>query len=184
MVCVAAGAGCTRTAPQITTRTTAIPGTNFPLLVVSTTSTGPSSTQPPAGTVDPYAFRYVVKSGDTIVGIASRHGVSPNEVVAVNRWSDGLKHPLQPFDVILIPGNGTLDTSTAATNADGSVLLDDEGNCMQTYTVLATDNSRSRVARKFKIDVAELDAANVDTAGYSVFYEGLKIIVPTCEVKA
>ena len=176
--------GCTRTASQATTRTTEIPGTQFPLLEVSTTSSSSIPDGEAGRVIDPYAFRYVVKSGDTIVGIASRHGVTTKELVEVNSWDEGLKHRLNPFDVIMIPGNGTLDTSTAATNADGTLAVDADGNCVQRYTVKATDTSRTKVAKRFKIDVDELDAANTETRGYGAFYKGLEIIVPTCEVKA
>lgn len=48
----------------------------------------------------------------------------------------------------------------------------------QEYTIKPTDTSRQKVADLFGITVAELDAANVATPGYSAFYPGLKIKIP------
>ncbi|MCU1504661.1 MAG: hypothetical protein JWM12_4015, partial [Ilumatobacteraceae bacterium] len=40
------------------------------------------------------------------------------------------------------------------------------------------DVSRVKVAAKFDVTVAQLDAANTGTKGYSAFYPGLKIVIP------
>jgi hypothetical protein len=52
--------------------------------------------------------------------------------------------------------------------------------CAQgTYTITEDDTSRLKVANKVGTTVEALDAANADTPGYSAFYPGLVIKLPT-----
>lgn len=46
------------------------------------------------------------------------------------------------------------------------------------YTIVATDNTRQKVADRFDVTVEALDAANAGTPGYGSFYAGLQIVIP------
>ena len=71
---------------------------------------------------------------------------------------------------------GTTESSTAATTA---TTLAPTGDCtIGSYVITEDDTSRTKVAEQFDITVAQLDAANANTSGYSAFYPGLKIIIP------
>lgn len=68
------------------------------------------------------------------------------------------------------PGQSSATTSTVAGGAD---------NCKAgSYTITKDDTTRIKVASKFNVTVAQLDAANTGTSGYSAFYPGLKIVIP------
>lgn len=165
-------AACSTPAQTSAPRTTAIPSTNFVLLQVSTTTTLPAARQQAAGTVaDLTSFLYVVQDGDTLIGIADKHDITFQQLIAANQWTDGLRHRLYPGDNIRIPGTAKLPT------AGGAVVTN---RCLTTYTITSSDTSRLKVAKRFKIDVAKLDQANIDTLGYAAFYPGLKINIPKC----
>jgi peptidoglycan hydrolase-like protein with peptidoglycan-binding domain len=77
-------------------------------------------------------------------------------------------------------------TTPPPTDAAGGVVtsvaggtLPPPGVCVPgTYTIQATDTTRTRVAEKFDVTVEALDAANANTAGYGAFFPGLDIIIP------
>jgi LysM repeat protein len=80
--------------------------------------------------------------------------------------------------VNVTPGTAfaTIPPPTTATTVPGGGPSTTAGQ--QTYTIVEGDTSRQKVADRFGVTVAALDAANAGTAGYNQFYVGLAIIIP------
>jgi LysM repeat protein len=162
----------------------------------------PATTEPPADTLaegDPDAIvegtqEYTVQSGDAPYVLVTRFGISLEDLLAVNEWTDPSQFPF-PGTVILLPpgaksvatvtattdsGDTTTDTSTETeTEAAPTETIPDAGdNCAQgTYTIVEGDYL-GKVASKFDVTVEALNAANASTPGYSSFYVGLEIVIP------
>ena len=158
----------------------------------------PATTEPPADSVAANADGvvegtqdYTVQSGDAWYVLVSRFGVSIDDLLAVNEWTDLNTFP-NPGDVILIPPGGKSvaaaaagststgdSSSTGATEtAPGETIPDAGDNCSQgTYTLVDGDYP-GKVASKFDVTVDALNTANVNTSGYSAFYVGLEIAIP------
>lgn len=156
----------------------------------------PATTEPPTDTLaegDPDAIvegiqEYTVQSGDAPYVLVTRFGISLEDLLGVNEWTDPSQFPF-PGTVILIPPGAKSvtaaatdagDTSTdAATDATPAETIPDAGdNCSQgTYTIVEGDYL-GKVASKFDVTVDALNAANVSTPGYSSFYVGLEIVIP------
>jgi LysM repeat protein len=160
--------------------------------------------RPPATTVpvdtladgDPDAIvegiqEYTVQSGDAPYVLVTRFGISLEDLLGVNEWTDPSQFPF-PGTVILIPP-GAKSVTAAATTDSGDTSTDDEAddeatptetipdagdNCSQgTYTIVEGDYL-GKVASKFDVTVDALNAANASTSGYSSFYVGLEIVIP------
>ncbi len=156
----------------------------------------PATTVPPVdpATVDPAAVvegtqEYTVQSGDAPYVLVQRYGVTLEDLLAVNEWSDPSQFPF-PGTVILIPPGATSVTAAADTSTGDAATDDSEAatpaetipdagdNCAPgTYSVEEGD-FLGRVASKFDVTVDALNAANVNTSGYSSFYVGLEIVIP------
>jgi LysM repeat protein len=159
----------------------------------------PATTEPPADTLaegDPDAIvegtqEYTVQSGDAPYVLVTRFGISLEDLLAVNEWTDPSQFPF-PGTVILIPPGAksvtaaaTTDTGDTATDgateteATPTETIPDAGdNCSQgTYTIVEGDYL-GKVASKFDVTVDALNAANASTPGYSSFYVGLEIVIP------
>ncbi len=164
----------------------------------------PATTEPPAGTLaegDPDAIvegtqEYTVQAGDAPYVLVTRFGVSLEDLLGVNEWTDPSQFPF-PGTVILIPPGAksvtapaaaptdTGDTDDTTTDADADAdaapaeTIPDAGdNCSQGTYTLAEGDFPNRVADKFDVTVDALNAANAGTAGYDAFYVGLEIIIP------
>lgn len=160
----------------------------------------PATTEPPADTVaegDPDAIvegtqEYTVQSGDAPYVLVTRFGISLEDLLAVNEWTDPSQFPF-PGTVILLPPGAksvaaatattdsdetTTDTSTETEAAPTETIPDAGDNCAQgTYTIVEGDYL-GKVASKFDVTVDALNAANASTPGYSSFYVGLEIVIP------
>ncbi|HSP29433.1 MAG TPA: LysM peptidoglycan-binding domain-containing protein [Ilumatobacteraceae bacterium] len=160
----------------------------------------PATTVPPvdSAAVDPAAVvegtqEYTVQSGDAPYVLVERFGITLEDLLAVNEWSDPSQFPF-PGTVILIPPGATSVTAAADSAADTSTddaattdsaaatpteTIPDAGdNCAPgTYTIVEGDYI-GKVASKFDVTVDALNAANVNTSGYSSFYVGLEIVIP------
>jgi LysM repeat protein len=164
----------------------------------------PATTLPPTDTLaegDPEAIvegiqEYTVQSGDAPYVLVTRFGISLEDLLGVNEWTDPSQFPF-PGTVILIPPGAksvtaatattdSADTSTDATTeteteteATPTETIPDAGdNCSQgTYTIVEGD-FLGKVASKFDVTVEALNAANASTPGYSAFYPGLEIVIP------
>ena len=91
-----------------------------PVLPPATTAAVPTTTT--SGVVGATApgpdVRHVVVAGDSVSVLADRYGVSPDVLVALNGWTEGIEHPLLIGDVIAVPGPAaTLPHVTTAASA-------------------------------------------------------------------
>ncbi len=175
-------------------------GTNFvvePTVPSTTTTTLP----PVAGAPIAGASTYTVLAGDLPYTIANKFKVGLNELITLNGWTlqgqfvtnfppAGTEIKIPPGATV--PGAETASTtatgstqpgaaspSTVAGGATSSTLAGGGDNCAAgSYTITKNDNARVKVANKFNVTVEQLDAANANTAGYSSFAPGLKIVIP------
>lgn len=142
------------------------------------------------GSVSVAEQEYTVVSGDYLFGIASRFGVTADAIVLANGWVDGISHPLSPGDKIKIPSGaivpapvttavpGAVTTTAAPASTDTTAVAPDSNGCTPgTHEIVAGDLP-GNVATKYDVTVAQLDAANVNTTGYTNFVVGVKIIIP------
>ena len=161
----------------------------------------PPATTEPVDTLaegDPDAIvegtqEYTVQSGDAPYVLVTRFGISLEDLLGVNEWTDPSQFPF-PGTVILIPPGAKSvtaapaatdttdsgDTSTdVANSATPTETIPDAGdNCSQgTYTIVEGDYL-GKVASNFDVTVDALNAANASTPGYSAFYPGLEIVIP------
>jgi LysM repeat protein len=158
---------------------TAIPPTATDYVVVDPPTTTVPVTEPPprtdsAGrivTTTTIPTEYEVQANDSVYKIAARFGLDPQQLADLNGWSDGVQHTILPGDTIKIappptsvPTSGSVPTST--------------GDCPTTYTIQAGDTARIAVAERFGITFEQMDAANVNTPGYSSFVVGTPITIP------
>jgi LysM repeat protein len=162
--------------------------------------------RPPATTVpvdtlaegDPDAIvegiqEYTVQSGDAPYVLVTRFGISLEDLLGVNEWTDPSQFPFPGTVILIPPGAKSVTAATAATTDSGDTSADDEAeaeatpaetipdagdNCSQgTYTIVEGDYL-GKVASKFDVTVDALNAANASTPGYSSFYPGLEIVIP------
>jgi LysM repeat protein len=196
--CTADSAG-TSTLPPMVPSTTAF-ATLPPVTAPPTTQPGETTTIPPGAPIE-----YIVKSGDYLFGIANAHGVTADDIVTLNGWEDGLEHPLNPGDTIIVPApaagtatttappatatpgdtattvappGGDAATTTAAPGAEPTTTSTPalpEGG--QEYTVKNNDTVYG-IARKFGITPQALVAANGWSDVNHALYPGDTIIVP------
>ena len=159
----------------------------------------PATTEAPADTaaVDPAAVvdgtqDYTIQSGDYWYGLVERFGVSIDDLLAVNEWTDLNAFP-NPGDVILIPPGGKsvdavatastdtgTDTSTDVTSeaAPTETIPDAGDNCPPGKYTIVEGDFEGKVASKFDVTVDALRSANASTSGYGAFYPGLEIVIP------
>ena len=128
---------------------------------------------------------YKVVAGDVRINVAKRFGVTLEALDAANATTAGYSAFYVGLE-IQIPAGGVTNTTGAPETpvAPGTTLvapsstLPADSCAPGSYTILAEDTSRTKVASKFNITVEALDAANSSTSGYSAFYAGLKIVIP------
>jgi LysM repeat protein len=150
-------------------------------------TTAPAETSVPAeGEVVTTEQEYVVQSGDTPIGVATKFGISVDDLIAYNEWGPG--EFAFPGDTIRIPPGGTAPATDTATTEDaaaeddtaesGDTIPDAGDNCAEgSYTIAAGDTPLG-VARKFDVTVDALNAANAGTTGYGGFIVGVEIVIP------
>ncbi|MGZ4763174.1 MAG: LysM peptidoglycan-binding domain-containing protein [Ilumatobacteraceae bacterium] len=173
--------------------TLALTPTNYvtvlPTPTTTTTTTLPGQAGNP-GQVHPEEGSYVIASGDLPSTIARKFKVKFADLMSINSWTlVGQQVPEFPAigTTIRIPPGWTEPGTAPATTGAGSgpptntttTLAGGKSTCAAgEYTILAEDTTRQKVATKLNTTVAELDAANAATKGYSSFYPGLKIKTP------
>lgn len=170
----ACGNGTTTAAPS----PTEIAATAFQ--TIAPTTTKPKAATGTGLTRDPNAFQYIVQAGDFLFGIARKHSVTAQSIATLNGWTDGVTHPLNPNDKIWIPGTGKPATAVPAGQAGGPKVTTTTlaNKCKGSYKIVAGDIP-SRVAKKFNVSEAALNAANAKTPGYKNFVAGITIVIPT-----
>jgi LysM repeat protein len=176
--------------------TLGLTSTNY-VTVTQTPTTITSTTLPGApgnpGTVHPEEGTYVVAAGDYPANIALTYKVPFADLLAINGWTlVGDQVPEFPAVGATIkippgwtePGTATAtptDTPTGTTPSSETTttVAGGQSACAPgEYTITAEDTSRLKVAKKLDTTVEALDAANVNTKGYSGFFPGLKIKTP------
>lgn len=189
--CGAANGASSNTVLELTP-TNYVTVTQTPTTAPATTVLGGSGSP---GTVHPEEGSYVIATGDYPATIAKKYKVKLNDLIAINGWTlaNGQVpefNSLAPGATIKIPPNwtepgtvvdtgGATATGTTPSSETTTTIAGGQSTCAPgEYTVLAEDTSRSKVATKLNTTVAELDAANAATKGYSSFYPGLKIKTP------
>lgn len=120
-------------------------------------ASAPKPDNKPGGGSEPATSgRYTVKSGDTLSGIAQRHGVSLSQLVAANPQ---IKNPnlIYPGQNVNIPGRG---------NPAASV-----------YTVKSGD-TLSGIAQQQGVSLSQLVSANPQIKNPNLIYPGQQINIP------
>lgn len=128
-----------------------------------TTEGGPVATVAPGTAATPRAGRetYTVESGDTCSGIASKLGVTLEELLKVNRSIDAECRNIRAGDELVVPGGtggGTGGPSGTATSQRTPTPTARAGDG-RTYTVADGDNCES-IAAGNGVSVSDLLAAN------------------------
>ncbi|MGZ4701483.1 MAG: LysM peptidoglycan-binding domain-containing protein [Ilumatobacteraceae bacterium] len=173
--------------------TLALTPTNYvtvlPTPTTTTTTTLPGQAGNP-GQVHPEEGSYVIASGDLPSTIARKFKVKFADLMSINSWPlVGQQVPECPAigTTIRLPPGWTEPGAPADTSGGGTTpptgttttLAGGKSTCAPgEYTILPEDTTRKKVADKLNTTVAELDAANAATKGYSSFYPGLKIKTP------
>jgi LysM repeat protein len=152
----------------------------------TTTISAANTTVPPEGAIDPNEQTYLIQSGDTVWGIANKHGISIEQLVTYNQWPNGQSHLLIAGQEVRIPpnskvpgtgGGGSSSASTGTTPpASGTTppATESEG-C--THTIESGDNP-TRVANRYDISVQVLEQANAGNPAYQSFLIGSTLNIP------
>ena len=155
--------------------------TTFP-----TTSTPPGGSLPPGQTTPPGGTttgvtQYVVAAGDYPSKVAHRFGITTTALDQANTDTGGYGSFYIGLK-INIPAGATVPTSTIPPTSSLPDLTGGKGTkCVRgTYTIQKGDLPTS-VAKMFNLTRAQLDAANVNTKGYTNFVTGSKIIIPAAK---
>lgn len=136
---------------------------------------------------------YTVQSGDAPYLLVTRFGISLEDLLGVNEWTDPSQFPFPGTVILIPPGAKSVTAATAATDTtdsggtstDGAneatpteTIPDAGDNCSPgTYTIVEGDYL-GKVASNFDVTVDALNTANASTPGYSSFYPGLEIVIP------
>jgi LysM repeat protein len=143
------------------------------------------TTLPTEGQVSVDAQQYTIASGDYLVGIATRFGVTADAIALANNWADGINHPLFPGDLITIPGGAIVPppttvpvAPTGTTVAPASTVAPNSNGCTPGTYVIAAGDLPGTVAKQFDVTLDQLNAANANTKGYGNFIVGVTIVIP------
>jgi LysM repeat protein len=137
-----------------------------------------------AGNSLPEQQLYTVQAGDFLSKIAQQFGVTMEEIVQYNEWTDGINHPLFPGDEIAIPGGATQQVDPTG----GTTTIPITGGEATTTTVAAAVEGASYtveagdflagIADKFDTTVDAIVAANGWASSDQLIYPGLVIKLP------
>ena len=179
--------------------------TNFVTIPPVPATEPPITTAPDApGSIWEFESEYTLVEGDLPSTVAAKFKVNFQQFLDLNGFVlEGQYVPLWPAPGTIVkippgatvpgepvatvattvaPGTATTEAPTEATTATTEAPVTATtlgGDCAPgSYTIEETDTSRQKVADKFDVSVAALDAANANTNGYSSFYAGLKIVIP------
>jgi LysM domain len=174
--------------------------TNYVTVTQTPTTLTPSTIAGAAdapGTLHPEETTYVIASGDLPSTIATNFHVKFVDLLNINGWTlvgSGNSAQVPEFPGVgtaikIPPGwttpgtapdtSGTTATGTTPSTDTTTTIAGGVSTCAAgEYTIVAEDTSRVKVAKKLDTTVDALDAANVNTKGYSGFFPGLKIKTP------
>ena len=151
-------------------------GTNWATIPTTppTVSTIPGTTLPPVpGEKTTTVIEYTLKSGDNPTTVASFYGITLQELNEINAGTSGYNLFFVGLK-IKIPIGATIPPDG---EAPGATVPPPVIALCGKYTLLPGDFPGS-VAKKFKVTVKALDAANEDTNGYGGFIVGTEINIP------
>lgn len=132
---------------------------------------GRSSAETPASTIAPAnAGTYTVRAGDSLYGIARRHGVSMASLLAANGLT--VSSVIHPGQSLIIPAGGGAPTPTAP-----PVTAPPPATGTSVYTVRRGD-SLYGIARRLGVTMTSLLAVNRLTVS-SVIHPGQSLAVPS-----
>lgn len=166
-------------------------------------NTGPVVIEPDDEGRTEQVQNYTVAPDEYPSNIADDFGVSLEDLMNINDWTlrDGIVPEFEgEGSEIRIPPGALVPAATTTTTAPvnprpttTTAAADDDpeppsepgttttlgDNCsVGSYTIVADDTTRVKVAERFDVTVEALDAANADTTGYGGFYPGLEIVIP------
>jgi LysM repeat protein len=151
----------------------------------TTTSTTVSPEQIEESGISPVEQAYVIVPGDSISKIASLHGITNDQLISYNTWTDGLEHLLIPGQTVLIPpeskipGTGTVTDpageSTGESTAEGDGVEDLGEGCTHT---IEKDEFPNKVAKQYEITFEQLQAANPSMDMTVTFPVGAVLVIP------
>jgi LysM repeat protein len=146
-------------------RTTIFPGQTLTL-----GGSGAASTSAPAAASTGSGASYTVVAGDTVSGIAGKHGVSASSVLQAN----GLQatSTIFPGNKLTIPGAGAMAAPAAPASASPAAKQGLSG----TYTIETGDTLHS-IAQESGVTVQDLLNAN-GLNWSSIIYAGSKLTIP------
>jgi LysM repeat protein len=164
-------------------------GTSYSTQAPTLSTLPPVTSVATEGQVSDVAQEYVIKETDTSrVKVADLFGITVEALDQANLTTPGYTAFYPGLKIIIPPGAkvpSAVPDSTAPGVTTGETLAptttvapNGDGCTTGSYVITAEDTSRQKVAEKFGTTVDQLDAANANTAGYSAFYPGLKIIIP------
>ena len=122
---------------------------------------------------------YVVQKGDTVSGIAYRHGVRTADVMAANDLDEKAARKLKVGQKLTIPAGGKkVVVKKAAAKLTKAAAPAAAAAADGTYTVRKGDNI-PKIARKLGVKASDLMAANnLDDAATRRLQVGQKLMVP------
>lgn len=128
-------------------------------IFINDNSNIPNNDNPNGGEPNTRTITYVVRSGDTLSGIATRYGTTVQELASIN----GIINPnlIYPGENIRIPTNSTVQGNE--TRASGKII----------YTVKPGD-TLSAIALRYGITVSQIASIN-NISNVNLIYPGEKI---------
>jgi LysM repeat protein len=133
-------------------------------------STSASVTSPTVTSASGGSRVYVVKAGDTLGGIAARHGVGLSEVF---KWNGlGMSSVIYPGQKIKVGGGSSTPAPTATKPASAAPAPASSGS----YTIKAGD-TLSGIAARNGVRLSDVLSANRLTMS-SIIYPGQKLVIP------
>jgi LysM repeat protein len=134
---------------------------------------------------------YTVQAGDAVSVIASRFGITMDELANFNEWPNGINQAIFPGDVIgippgaLIPGAATdaapsapADDATTPGAVPETTLAGADGECVPGTHVIVEGDLPGRVANQYDITLEQLQNANAGNPAMTQFIPGQELRIP------
>lgn len=131
---------------------------NQVLKTSGSSSTPAKSNKPSSNNKSSSASTYTVKAGDTLSGIASRHGISLQNLMKWNNLNTTLIYPGNVFHVTN-PGNSSSSTPPKNSNA-GKSKPNKPATGNATVYVIKSGDTLSRIAKQYGVTVSNLKSWN------------------------
>lgn len=130
---------------------------------------------------------YTIEAGDSVSAIASRYGITGEEIARYNDWPNGIFQSIFPGQQIRIPPLALVPDAVEVpvVNEDGTpsqttVAVAAE-ECLEGIYVLQPGDMPFRVAERFGVTLDALNRANRNTQGYGGFLVGTRVRIPCAE---